>query len=351
MRKAREQTGGGDGPEDGVTGLNAYMRFRLAVGQKRLSIKNVGWYAFLEQQILGGIPAMARERTDGIGITERDNALILVVEDSETTLRLEKLVLEHAGYEVISARTGEKALEILKDADPALVLLDIRLPRMDGFATCESIRRSSQVPIIMVTAKNRDEDKVRGLEAGADDYVTKPFSTTELAARVRAVIRRYNIQFPDMATALSPSTGQNTTGLTASGLTTGLTTTGSPSTSVQEALPDESPSLAHPIKLKEGNVEGTVKVIVGTSGDVGSTVHFVDQLRQIPHFHVLRLQAERRDEKLVISLRLREPIPLKELLSELPGVSRVESVDVPADESSDSQNSGPPPLGFKVFLE
>ena len=294
---------------------------------------------------------MARERTDGTSITERDNALILVVEDSESTLRLEKLVLEHAGYEVISARTGEKALEILEDADPALVLLDIRLPRMDGFATCESIRRSSQVPIIMVTAENRDEDKVRGLEVGADDYVTKPFSTTELAARVRAVIRRYNIQFPDVEVAPSPSTGLNTTELPA----TGLTAIRSPSTGFQDALPDELPSLADPIKLKEGTVEGTVKVMVGTSGDVGITVHFVDQLRQIPHLHVLRLQAERRNEKLVISLRLREPIALKQLLLELPGVLRVESVDVPLDESSDSQESSSTPassgIGFEVFLE
>ncbi len=289
---------------------------------------------------------MARERTKETDITDLDNAVILVVEDSESTLRLERLVLEHAGFEVVSARTGETALEILEETDPALVMLDIRLPKMDGFATCESIRRSSQVPIIMVTAENRDEDKVRGLEVGADDYITKPFSTTELAARVRAVIRRYNIQLHNahFSDAVKPPS-------------TSLTTTGSPSTkNVRETLPEDPRPAAAPVELKEGTVEGTVKLIVGTSGDLGNTVRFVDQLRQISHFHVLRLQAERRNERLVISLRLREPIPLKELLLELPGVSRVEFVDVPRDESpgdqeSHSSTSGSSTTGFEVFPE
>ena len=120
-----------------------------------------------------------------------NEGFILVVEDDARTLRLERFVLEEEGFTVVQAGSGEEALDILADGKPTLVMLDIGLPGIDGFTTCQRIRESSQVPIIMVTAIDRDEDKVRGLESGADDYVTKPFSTTELAARVKAVIRRY----------------------------------------------------------------------------------------------------------------------------------------------------------------
>ena len=279
---------------------------------------------------------MAREITDVTGVTERANAVILVVEDSESTLRLEQLVLEHAGFEVVAARTGETALEILEETNPALVLLDIHLPRMDGFATCESIRRSSQVPVIIITADNRDEDKVKGLEMGADDFITKPFSITELAARVRAVIRRYDTRSAGPATDPSPAAGLDSV---------------SPPAPDSQTQPPNDPLVSVPPENAEGTVEGTVKIIAATSENIANTVHFVDQLRQIPHFHVLRLQKERQYEKLVISLRLREPIPLKSLLLGLEGVSRVEVVDVPADESPDKENASSFTSGFEVFLD
>ncbi len=119
-------------------------------------------------------------------------ASILVVEDDSGTLRLERFVLEEAGFEVQEAKSGEEALEALNEYGAALVLLDIGLPGMDGFTACRRIRESHQIPIIIVSAENKSEHIVRGLSLGADDYVTKPFSTTELAARVKAVLRRYN---------------------------------------------------------------------------------------------------------------------------------------------------------------
>ena len=102
-----------------------------------------------------------------------------------------KFVLQEEGFDVAEAGSGEEALEELAAGQTSLVLLDIGLPGMDGFATCQRIREFSRVPIIMVTAEDKDDDKVRGLELGADDYVIKPFSTNELAARVKAVVRRF----------------------------------------------------------------------------------------------------------------------------------------------------------------
>ena len=123
-----------------------------------------------------------------------NGGLILVVEDDLRTPRLERFVLEEEGFTVREAKSGEEALQALDEGTTALVLLDIGLPGIDGFTTCRRIRKASQVPIIIVTAEDRDEDKVYGLEMWADDYVTKPFSTTELAARVKAVLRRYDLE-------------------------------------------------------------------------------------------------------------------------------------------------------------
>jgi len=99
-------------------------------------------------------------------------------------------VLELEGYRVLRASDGEAALDTLDIETPDLVLLDIILPGMDGYTVCERIREFSQVPIIIVTAKGNEEEKIKGLDVGADDYLTKPFSSGELAARVRAVLRR-----------------------------------------------------------------------------------------------------------------------------------------------------------------
>ena len=117
-------------------------------------------------------------------------ASVLVVDDDIRVLRMLERMLELEGYWVLRASSGEAALEVFDREIPELVLLDIMMPDVDGYTVCRRIREFSQVPIIMVTAKGNDEEKVRGLNAGADDYVTKPFSASELAARVRAVLRR-----------------------------------------------------------------------------------------------------------------------------------------------------------------
>ena len=120
-------------------------------------------------------------------------ACVLVVEDDPRVSRLEQLVLEKEGYTVVTAGTGEEALDTLAEISPSLIVLDIGLPGMDGFTTCNRIREFSQVSIIMVTGRDFNEDKVRGLEIGADDYITKPFSPNELAARVKAALRRSSL--------------------------------------------------------------------------------------------------------------------------------------------------------------
>lgn len=101
-----------------------------------------------------------------------------------------RLNLEHDGFEVIEASSGAEALEQLRDRLPDLVLLDVMMPDMDGFETLQLIREISTVPVIMLTAKGEEEDRVRGLELGADDYISKPFSPREMVSRVKAVLRR-----------------------------------------------------------------------------------------------------------------------------------------------------------------
>jgi DNA-binding response OmpR family regulator len=120
--------------------------------------------------------------------------LILVVDDDIRMLRMMKRMLELESFQVLTANGGDEALKIFEKEVPALVLLDIMMPDMDGYTVCRRIREFSQVPIIMVTAKGEDKEKVEGLDIGADDYVTKPFSASELAARVRAVLRRMSNQ-------------------------------------------------------------------------------------------------------------------------------------------------------------
>jgi two-component system KDP operon response regulator KdpE len=115
---------------------------------------------------------------------------ILVVDDEQRMVRFIRLNLEHDGYEVREAFTGTEAIERLRDSLPDLVLLDVMLPDIDGFEVLQMIREVSDVPVIMLTAKGEEDDRVRGLELGADDYVTKPFSPRELVSRARAVLRR-----------------------------------------------------------------------------------------------------------------------------------------------------------------
>jgi len=113
-----------------------------------------------------------------------------VVDDDVRVLRMMQHILELEDYRVLKADSGEAALAVFDEETPDLVLLDILMPGMDGYTVCERILEFSQVPIIMVTAKGSDDEKVQGLDAGATDYITKPFSARELVARVRAVLRR-----------------------------------------------------------------------------------------------------------------------------------------------------------------
>jgi two-component system KDP operon response regulator KdpE len=115
---------------------------------------------------------------------------ILVVDDEPQIRRVLRATLAAKGYEVVDARSGEEALEALRDSRFNLVLLDINMPGIGGLETCREIRASSEVAIIMLTVHNAEADKVAALDAGADDYVTKPFSTPELLARIRAALRR-----------------------------------------------------------------------------------------------------------------------------------------------------------------
>ncbi|MBQ7266006.1 MAG: response regulator transcription factor [Firmicutes bacterium] len=115
---------------------------------------------------------------------------ILVVDDEASIVTLVAYNLKKEGYEVITADNGEAALELYEKENPDIVLLDIMMPVMDGYEVCRKIRQKSNVPIIMLTARADETDKVVGLEMGADDYVTKPFGTRELIARVKANLRR-----------------------------------------------------------------------------------------------------------------------------------------------------------------
>ena len=115
---------------------------------------------------------------------------ILVVDDEAQIRRIMRATLTGSGYEVDDARTGEEALEKVRDFRPDLVLLDINMPGMGGLATCRALRADPNIAIIMLTVRNSEKDKVEALDAGADDFVTKPFSTPELLARIRAALRR-----------------------------------------------------------------------------------------------------------------------------------------------------------------
>jgi DNA-binding response OmpR family regulator len=115
---------------------------------------------------------------------------ILVVDDDIKTVDLIRLYLEKDGYRVMVAYDGRKAIELARNRRPGLIILDLMLPKIDGLDVCRLLRAESNVPIIMLTAKTTEVDKLAGLDLGADDYVTKPFSPRELVARVRAVLRR-----------------------------------------------------------------------------------------------------------------------------------------------------------------
>ena len=115
---------------------------------------------------------------------------ILVVDDEERMVRFIRLNLEYDGFKVIEAFNGQQAINKLRSDLPDIILLDVMMPDLDGFEVLKIIRETSSVPVIMLTAKGEEDDRIRGLELGADDYITKPFSPRELVSRVRAVLRR-----------------------------------------------------------------------------------------------------------------------------------------------------------------
>lgn len=120
--------------------------------------------------------------------------LILIVDDEENIIELGRLYLENEGYQVEAANDGLEALDKFERLAPSLIVLDLMLPKLDGWDVCKKIRATSEVPIIMLTARTDDIDKIVGLELGADDYMTKPYNPRELVARVKAVLRRGGVQ-------------------------------------------------------------------------------------------------------------------------------------------------------------
>ena len=131
---------------------------------------------------------------------------IVTADDDPQLLRLVARNLQFEDYEVLTASDGERALELIEASAPDAVLLDVMMPRMDGFTLCRRVREFSTVPIILVTARGQDQDKIRGLDLGADDYLTKPFSVDELLARVRAVLRRSQFTANEAASLGHPQT-------------------------------------------------------------------------------------------------------------------------------------------------
>lgn len=125
-----------------------------------------------------------------------EKKLILVVDDEPRMIRFIRMNLELEGYRVSEALDGLSALEKVRDELPDLVVLDVMMPKLDGFETLERIREISTVPVIMLTVKAEEEDKIRGLELGADDYVVKPFSPRELSSRIKALLRRAEMPTP-----------------------------------------------------------------------------------------------------------------------------------------------------------
>lgn len=129
-------------------------------------------------------------------MSELKDRLILIVDDEEHMIKFMRMNLELEGSRVASATRGKEALERAREDMPDVVLLDIMMPEMDGFETLRRLREFSQVPVLILTAKDEEEDRVRGLELGADDYIGKPFSHRELVSRIRAVLRRHYIAPP-----------------------------------------------------------------------------------------------------------------------------------------------------------
>ncbi|MCX7843025.1 MAG: response regulator transcription factor [Clostridia bacterium] len=139
---------------------------------------------------------------------------VLVIDDDVNICELVRLYMEKEGYEVMAVHNGLKAISVFKDFAPNIIILDIMLPGVDGLQVCREVRKVSNIPIIMLTAKGETFDKVLGLEMGADDYVVKPFDPKELIARVKAVLRRYEHKEMDVQEVVYPNLVINRTDYT-----------------------------------------------------------------------------------------------------------------------------------------
>ena len=135
-----------------------------------------------------------------------DEVKVLVVDDEPSLVATISYNLKREGYEVLAAGRGELAIEIAAEREPSLIILDVMLPGLDGFEVCRIIRKRSSVPILMLTAREDEVDRVVGLEIGADDYLTKPFSMRELMARVKAMLRRREMLLEEFTEGRGPET-------------------------------------------------------------------------------------------------------------------------------------------------
>ena len=270
---------------------------------------------------------MATDRNEAGGSPSPGGDIILIVEDDVRASRLASFILEEEGFAVACAISGEEALEMLSTTAMSLILLDIRLPTMDGFTTCQKIRETSQVPIIIVTGEGRDEEKVRGLEMGADDYIPKPFSTNELAARVKAVLRRINDSRSKTVTTRQKPSEPDISAMETNGelVLKGAELNGKHGerngedvwenqeiTQVShghDEAPEDDVGESAPAGDNEP-YEGLVKLIVETKGAIKNMVDFVDALREYPQFHLLRMVSNPRRDGMEVWLRLRVSLTL-----------------------------------------
>jgi hypothetical protein len=195
------------------------------------------------------------------------------------------------------------------------------LPGMDGFTTCQRIRELSTVPIIMVTGRDCLDEKVRGMEAGADDYVTKPFLTHELAARVKVLLRRSSFANPGND-GLEPVDQDSSKPLEQDS-----SWSLEDEEDADEGEHQERPAEALPQSTDQGIYEGVVRLVVTTPGPVRNLISFGSELRQNPQFRLLRLVANQDKEGMDIWLGLREPLPLESVLMGIPGVAEVTAPD------------------------
>ncbi len=222
---------------------------------------------------------------------------ILLVEDETSLQATIAYNLKKAGYEISTASDGEAALEIARDQHPDLVLLDVMLPTIDGFDVCRNIRRTSGVPIIILTARGDEIDRVVGLEIGADDYLTKPFSMRELLARVKALLRRRDLLEQDMVKEKASDATVITVGSLCIDLDAYRVTIGGREVSLK---PKELELLVHLVKHR-GNVCPTRQLL----GEVWGYDYYGDSRTLAVHIHGLRekLETEPGSARLIETVR------------------------------------------------